>query len=194
MKKCVWIVLLIALTGFGCSTNKVSENLKTSGEKMEEINISGITVKTIDGADKPLSDYKGKVLLIVNTASECGNTPQYEGLQALYEKYNSQGLEVLGFPSNDFGGQEPGTNEEIKEFCSVNYNVTFPLFDKVKVLGDDKSPLYAELTKTEPAGEVKWNFEKFLVDKNGNVIKRIGNKVQPESDEVISAIEEELAK
>ncbi|HLT24115.1 MAG TPA: glutathione peroxidase [Ignavibacteria bacterium] len=161
---------------------------------MEDINISGITVRTIDGVDKPLSDYKGKVLLIVNTASECGNTPQYEGLQALYEKYNSQGLEVLGFPSNDFGGQEPGTNEEIKEFCSLNYNVTFPLFDKVKVLGDDKSPLYAELTKTEPEGEVKWNFEKFLVDKNGNVVKRIGNKVQPESGEVTAAIEEELAK
>src|SRR5690606_3874493 len=194
MKKYIWIVLFIAFAGFGCSTNKVSENLKTSGEKMEDINISGITVKTIDGADKSMSDYKGKVLLIVNTASECGNTPQYEGLQAIYDKYNSQGLEVLGFPSNDFGGQEPGTNEEIKEFCSVNYNVTFPLFDKVKVLGDDKSPLYAELTKTEPAGEVKWNFEKFLVDKNGNVVKRIGNKVQPGSDEVISVIEEELVK
>lgn len=159
-----------------------------------DINISNFTVRTIDGTDKSLADYKGKVLLIVNTASECGNTPQYEGLQAIYDKYNSQGFEVLAFPSNDFGGQEPGTNEEIKEFCSLNYNVTFPLFDKIIVLGEEKAPLYAELTKMEPAGEVKWNFEKFLIDKNGNVVKRIGNKVKPESDEVTSAIEEELAK
>lgn len=175
----------------GCSSNKTN---KTSGDKMEDINIAGITVKTIDGEDKTLSDYNGKVLLIVNTASECGNTPQYEGLEAIYKKYNDQGFEVLGFPSNDFGGQEPGTNEEIKEFCSTNYNITFPLFDKVKVLGDDKAPLYAELTKMEPEGEVKWNFEKFLVDKNGNVVKRIGNKVQPDSEEVTDAIENELAK
>lgn len=188
------IILLILAFISGCSINKVSDNLKPSGEKMEDINIAGITVKTIDGDDKALSDYTGKVLLIVNTASECGNTPQYEGLEAIYKKYKEQGFEVLGFPSNDFGEQEPGTNEEIKEFCSVNYNITFPLFDKVKVLGDDKSPLYAELTKMEPEGEVKWNFEKFLVDKNGNVVKRIGNKVQPESDEVTEAIETELAK
>lgn len=161
---------------------------------MEDINIAGITVKTIDGDDKALSDYNGKVLLIVNTASECGNTPQYEGLEAIYKKYKDQGFEVLGFPSNDFGEQEPGTNEEIMEFCSTNYNITFPLFDKVKVLGDDKSPLYAELTKMEPEGEVKWNFEKFLVDKSGNVVKRIGNKVQPDSEEVTEAIETELAK
>jgi len=175
----------------GCSSNKTNQ---TSGDKMEDINIAGITVKTIDGEDRALSEYNGKVLLIVNTASECGNTPQYEGLEAIYKKYKEQGFEVLGFPSNDFGEQEPGTNEEIKEFCSTNYNITFPLFDKVKVLGDDKAPLYAELTKMEPAGEVKWNFEKFLVDKNGNVVKRIGNKVQPESEEVTEAIETELAK
>lgn len=176
-----------------CSTNNTTKN-QTSGNKMDEINISDFTVRTIDGKDKSLSDYKGKVLLIVNTASECGNTPQYKGLQAIYDKYNSQGFEVLAFPSNDFGGQEPGTNEEIKEFCSLNYNVTFPLFDKIIVLGEEKAPLYAELTKMEPAGEVKWNFEKFLIDKNGNVVKRIGNKVKPESDEVTAAIEEELAK
>ncbi|MCB0720800.1 MAG: glutathione peroxidase [Ignavibacteriae bacterium] len=158
------------------------------------MNISDITVRTIDGQDKKLSDYNGSVLLIVNVASQCGNTPQYAGLESIYEKYKDQGFYVLGFPSNDFGGQEPGTNEEIKSFCETNYNVTFPLFDKIKVLGDDKSPLYAELIEMEPGGDVKWNFEKFLIDKQGNVVKRIGNKVQPESDEVISAIEEQLGK
>lgn len=188
------ILLLSAIVIMGCSTNKVSDNLKTSGSKMDNINISDITVRTIDGQDKKLSDYNGSVLLIVNVASQCGNTPQYAGLESIYEKYKDQGFYVLGFPSNDFGGQEPGTNEEIKSFCETNYNVTFPLFDKIKVLGDDKSPLYAELIEMEPGGDVKWNFEKFLIDKQGNVVKRIGNKVQPESDEVISAIEEQLGK
>ena len=192
MKNLILAMLIMAATG--CSTNKVSDNLNTSGNKMEDINISNITVKTIDGTDKQLSDYNGEVLLIVNVASECGNTPQYEGLQRIYEKYKDKGFEVLGFPSNDFGGQEPGSNEEIKQFCETNYNVTFPLFDKVKVLGDDRSPLYAELIKTEPAGDVKWNFGKFLVDKNGNSVKRFEHKVQPESDEVITAIEEQLGK
>ena len=192
MKILILFILAILITG--CSTNKVSENLNTSGNKMDEINISGITVKTIDGEDKAISDYNGKVLLIVNVASECGHTPQYEGLQRIYEKYKDRGFEVLGFPSNDFGGQEPGTNEEIKQFCETNYSVTFPLFDKIKVLGDDKSPLYAELIKTEPAGDVKWNFGKFLVDKNGNAVERFEYKVQPESDEVITAIEEQLGK
>ena len=188
------ILLLSAIVIMGCSTNKVSDNLKTSGSKMDNINISDITVRTIDGQDKKLSDYNGSVLLIVNVASQCGNTPQYAGLESIYEKYKDQGFYILGFPSNDFGGQEPGTNEEIKSFCETNYNVTFPLFDKIKVLGDDKSPLYAELIEMEPGGDVKWNFEKFLIDKQGNVVKRIGNKVQPESDEVISAIEEQLGK
>ena len=188
------ILLLSAIAIMGCSTNKVSDNLKTSGNKMDNINISDITVKTIDGQDKKLSDYNGNVLLIVNVASQCGNTPQYTGLESIYEKYKDQGFYVLGFPSNDFGGHEPGTNEEIKSFCETNYNVTFPLFDKIKVLGDDKSPLYAELIEMEPGGDVKWNFEKFLIDKQGNVVERIGNKVQPESDEVTSAIEEQLGK
>lgn len=188
------IMLFILASVMGCSTNKVSENQKSSGNKMENINISNISVKNMNGGDMLLSEYNGKVLLIVNVASRCGNTPQYSGLEAIYEKYKDKGFEVLAFPSNDFGGQEPGTNEEIKQFCELNYNVTFPLFDKVKVLGDDKAPLYTELIKTEPQGDVAWNFEKFLADKDGNVVARFGNKVQPESDEVTGAIEKQLAK
>ncbi|PKL81558.1 MAG: glutathione peroxidase [Ignavibacteriae bacterium HGW-Ignavibacteriae-3] len=159
-------------------------------------NIADIVVKDMEGKEVKLADYKGKVLLIVNVASKCGNTPQYEGLEAVYKKYKSKGFEILGFPCNDFGGQEPGTNEEIKQFCSANYNVTFKLFDKIKVLGEDKSPLYAKLIKNSvtEAGDVKWNFEKFLIDKDGNIVSRFKSKVQPESADIIKAIEKELAK
>lgn len=188
------IIFLVLAFASGCSTNKVSDNLKTSGNKMEDVNISNISVKKMNGEDILLSEYSGKVLLIVNVASKCGSTPQYSGLEAIYQKYKDKGFEVLAFPSNDFGGQEPGTNEEIQQFCESNYNVTFPLFDKVKVLGDDKSALYAELIKTEPAGDVDWNFEKFLVDKDGYVVQRFVTKTEPESGEILSAIEEQLAK
>ena len=166
-----------------------------SGAKIKN-NISDLIVKDIDGKEVKLSSYKGKVLLIVNTASECGNTPQYEDLQTLYKNYQNKGFEVLAFPSNDFGGQEPGTNEEIKEFCSSNYHVTFPLFDKVKVLGDNKSPLYARLTNnavTEQS-EVKWNFEKFLISRNGDIVKRFPPKMKPLDQNIVNAIESELKK
>jgi glutathione peroxidase len=134
--------------------------------------------------------------LIVNVASKCGYTPQYEGLEAIYNKYKEKGFEILAFPCNDFGGQEPGTNEEIKTFCSSKYNVTFKLFDKIKVLGDERSPLYARLINNNVTekGDVKWNFEKFLVDKNGNIVSRFRSKVKPESEEVTKAIEAKLAK
>lgn len=137
-------------------------------------NIHNVVVKDIQLNDVKLSDYKGKVLLIVNVASKCGFTNQYNGLQEIYEKYHKQGFEVLGFPCNDFGGQEPGTNEEIAEFCSLNFNVTFPMFDKVKVLGDDKHPLFKILTNNTKTGksDIKWNFEKFVIDKEGNIVDR----------------------
>lgn len=150
----------------------------------------------INGKEIPLSEYEGKVLLIVNTASKCGYTPQYEGLQALYEKYNDQGVEVLGFPANNFGGQEPGTDEEIKQFCKVNYDVTFPMFSKVSVKGDDKHPLFQYLTSADNAdfkGEIKWNFEKFLIGKDGTLQRRFRSDVEPESDEIIKAIEKVLS-
>ncbi len=159
-------------------------------------NIYEITVKDINHKDVKLSDYKGKVLLIVNVASKCGFTKQYKGLEKIYEKYKDKGFVILGFPCNDFGGQEPGTNEEIKEFCSLNFNVTFPMFDKVKVLGKDKAPLFEILTNNTKTGksDIKWNFEKFIIDKNGNVVDRFRSVTTPESDKITSLIEKELKK
>ena len=162
----------------------------------ESGNIQDVTVKDMNGKEVKLSDYKGKVLLIVNVASKCGYTKQYAGLEAIYEKYKAQGFEILAFPCNDFGGQEPGTNDEIAEFCSSTYSVKFKLFDKIKVLGDEKAPLYSLLTnnKNVEQGDIKWNFEKFLVDKEGNVVSRFRSKITPESEELTKAIEKELNK
>ena len=148
------------------------------------------TLNSIDGKPAPLSQYKGKVVMIVNVASKCGFTPQYAGLESLYEKYKDKGFVILGFPANNFGAQEPGTNEEIKTFCSRNYNVTFPMYAKISVNGDDKHPLYQYLTQT--GGDVKWNFTKFLLDKEGKVIARFEPAVTPASVEVAGAIEKAL--
>jgi glutathione peroxidase len=153
-------------------------------------NVSEIAVKDIDGKDTTLKAYAGKVLLIVNVASECGYTGQYAGLQALHEKMVEKGVAVLGFPCNDFGGQEPGSETVIKTFCTENYKVTFPMFSKVAIKGDNKHPLYAALQSA--AGEVGWNFEKFLVGKDGKVLKRFGSDVEPESPELLAAIEAAL--
>lgn len=150
------------------------------------------TIDTIDGAPRSLDDFRGKVLLLVNTASECGYTPQYEGLQKLHATYEKRGFSVVAFPSNDFGGQEPGSNKEIKAFCSTKFGVTFPLFAKITVKGPNKHPLYAMLSQTPPAGEVSWNFNKFLVGKDGHVVARFDSKVTPESTELVQAIEKAL--
>lgn len=153
--------------------------------------IHEFTLNTIDGKAAPLGAYKGKVLLVVNVASRCGFTPQYTGLEALYKKYKAQGLVIVGFPANNFGSQEPGTNEEIKTFCSSKYNVTFPMYSKISVAGGDKAPLYDYLTGTG-GGEVKWNFTKFLVGPDGKVIQRFESGVTPESAELVSAVEKAL--
>jgi glutathione peroxidase len=141
------------------------------------------SVKDIHGKEQKLDRYKEKVMLIVNVASKCGFTPQYKGLEALYEKMHSRGLEVLGFPCNQFGAQEPGTEKEIESFCELNYGVKFPLFAKIDVNGDDTAPLYKYLKKTKPGllgtEAIKWNFTKFLVDRKGNVIERYGSNVEP---------------
>lgn len=154
------------------------------------------TLKSIDGQPTPLAQFKGKVVLIVNVASKCGYTPQYAGLEAIYKKYKDRGLVVLGIPANNFLWQEPGTNEEIKAFCTRKYNVTFPMFAKVSVKGSDKAPLYQFLTdkKAHPStgGEIGWNFTKFLADRSGKVIARFGSAVAPESQELTRAIEEAL--
>ncbi len=157
--------------------------------------VLSVTAKNIDGKDVALSSYKGKVLLIVNVASHCGYTPQYAALEALQEKYQSQGFTVLGFPCNQFGGQEPGTNEEIKQFCSSKYSVTFPLFDKIDVNGPKRAPLYDVLAGTDSPypGNITWNFTKFLIGRDGKVIKRFESKVKPDSAEVTQAIEAALA-
>ena len=154
-----------------------------------------IAVKDIDGKATALAPFKGRVLLIVNVASECGYTPQYTGLQAVFAKYESKGLTVLGFPCNQFGGQEPGTNAEIKQFCSTKFHVTFPLFDKIDVNGAKRHPLYAALAgKSSPfPGDIGWNFTKFLVGRDGKILKRFDSGTEPDSPEVTKAIEAALA-
>lgn len=156
------------------------------------------TVTGIDGKEVDLSQYKGKVVLLVNVASQCGYTPQYKGLEELYEKYEKAGLVVIGVPSNDFGKQEPGSNEEIQKFCKTNYKVSFPMLAKVSVKGADKAPLYQYLTskETDPKfpGEVGWNFEKFLIGRSGEVVGRYKSSVAPDSEELIKAVTTELEK
>lgn len=153
------------------------------------------TVRASDGKDKRLSDYKGKVLLIVNVASQCGLTPQYEGLEKLYRTYKDQGFSVLAFPSNEFGGQEPGTMEEIEQFCRTRYDVTFDLFHKLVTNGDAAHPLYRWLKECEQdPGEVLWNFEKFVIGRDGQIAARIRSRTAPSDTELIDAVEAALAK
>jgi glutathione peroxidase len=174
MKKLLGVLCLMSTAAFGAS-------------------IQDFSMKTIDGKQMPLSTFKGKVVLVVNVASKCGFTPQYTALEAVYEKYKSKGLVIVGFPANNFGLQEPGTDEEIQTFCRSKYMVTFPMFSKISVKGDDKAPLYQYLTGTG-GGEIKWNFTKFLTDKDGKVITRFESAVTPDSPQVISAIEAALSK
>jgi glutathione peroxidase len=158
--------------------------------------IYDFTMKSIDGQPVSLKTYSGKVVLLVNVASRCGFTPQYAGLEALYEKYKDRGLVIVGIPANNFGSQEPGTNEEIKKFCSSKYNVSFPMMAKVSVLGEDKTPLYQFLTdkSQDPqfGGDIKWNFTKFLFDRKGNLLARFEPNVTPDSPEVQTAVESAL--
>jgi len=158
--------------------------------------IHEFTMKSLDGKQVPLANFKGKVMLVVNVASQCGYTYQYEGLQALYMKYKDRGLVLTGFPANNFGAQEPGSDEEIGAFCKSKFGVTFPMFSKISVKGSDKAPLYQFLTdaKANPktGGEIQWNFTKFLVDRNGKVIHRFEPAVEPDSKEIEAAVEAAL--
>jgi glutathione peroxidase len=166
--------------------------LAVAGEK-PATGVLGFTMKSIDGEEVALSKYRGKVLLIVNVASLCGNTPQYKDLEALYRKYKDQGFMILGFPANNFGAQEPGTDQEIKTFCSTTYGVTFDLFSKISVKGDDQHPLYRLITSDSTyGGDVKWNFQKYLVDREGNLAGKYLSKVTPMSEGLTSAIEKAL--
>ncbi|MDE5414425.1 glutathione peroxidase [Alkalihalobacterium chitinilyticum] len=159
---------------------------------MSKDSIFNVSVTTADGNERKLQDYEGKVLFIVNVASKCGFTSQYEQLESVYQKYKSQGFEILAFPSNDFGGQEPGTVEEIVEFCQVNYGVSFEVFDKVHAGEEDTHPLFKQLTAL--GDPIKWNFEKFLISRDGELIERYGSRIKPDDDQVIKAIEAALGQ
>lgn len=172
------------------------DSAPTEGKKMSPL--LEHKMKSLDGEEVDLAELQGKVLLVVNVASKCGATPQYKDLQALQEKFEKEGLVVLGFPCNQFGGQEPGDREEIHATCTDKYHVTFPMFEKIEVNGDNACPLYKQLTSEEfskeDPGPVKWNFEKFLIDREGKVAARFRTKISPESKEVVSAIEQALAE
>lgn len=173
--------------------------LVESAEKGKKVPpVLDFKMKSLTGKPVDLSKYQGKVVLMVNVASQCGLTPQYEALEAVHEKYSDKGLAVLGFPSNDFGAQEPGTNEEIAQFCQENYGVKFDMFSKIAVKGEEQDPLYKHLTSEETnpgkAGPISWNFEKFLIGRDGKVVERFEPKVAPDSPEVVAAIEKELEK
>jgi glutathione peroxidase len=191
------LYLAPALTGIILATIPCSMLSAQSSDK-KPASVLDFTMKDIDGKDISLSKFQGKVLLIVNTASQCGYTPQYKGLEAVFEKYKDQGLEVLAFPANEFGAQEPGTDSQIKEFCSTRYKVSFPLFSKIVVKGKGIHPLYEFLTSqsTDPkfAGPIPWNFSKFLVNRKGEVIGRYQPGVKPESAAMTAAIEKALAE
>jgi glutathione peroxidase len=180
MRKLIWALLFLGTVAM-------------AGEK----SIYDFTMNSIDGQSTPLSRYQGKVVLVVNVASRCGFTPQYAALEKVYEKYRHRGLVIVGFPANNFGGQEPGSNQEIKTFCSTKYNVTFPMMAKVSVKGDDKTPLYQFLTDktTNPqtGGEIQWNFTKFLIGPDGRPVARFEPNVTPDDPQVTTAIEKELA-
>jgi len=192
MRLLVRSLLVVAATCCVAVAQAAEKETKKAPEALN-FKMKSLTGKTVD-----LSKYKGKVVMIVNVASQCGLTPQYEGLEELHEKYADKGLAILGFPANEFGAQEPGSDEEISEFCEKNYGVKFDMFSKVVVKGEGQCPLYKFLTSKEtepqPAGDISWNFEKFVIGRDGKIVARFAPKTKPESEEVVSVIEEQLAK
>ena len=190
----VTVLLVFAVVGFAYKYGFILNPSPT-----EPPNVSSVydfKMKNIDGSEVKLETYKGKVVMIVNTASKCGLTPQYEGLQAVYDKYKDKDFVVLGFPANNFMGQEPGSDTEIKEFCTLKYKVSFPMFSKISVKGADQHPLYTYLTNEQSnpgfSGDISWNFEKFLIGKDGKTLARFSPKVKPDDQSVIDAIEKAL--
>ncbi len=187
------VLAVVAVASFGVLRNASEASANAPAKSIYEFKM-----KDIDGKDVKLKKYKGNVLMVVNTASKCGYTPQYEGLQASFDKYKAKGFYVLGFPANNFGGQEPGTEKEIKEFCTTKYKVTFPMFAKISVKGEDQDPLYSYLTSKETnpqfAGDISWNFNKFLIDRDGKIVARFTSKDKPDGESVTAAIEKYLAE
>jgi glutathione peroxidase len=190
-------VVLMAKPGAVADKVKEPSTEPAKAKKGEPVSPLDFKLKTIDGKEMDLGQYKGKVVMLVNVASKCGLTPQYEALQELYSKYKDQGLVIVGVPANNFGAQEPGTNEQIKEFCTSNYKVTFPMASKISVAGDDQHALYKFLTQKDTAGdfagEIEWNFAKFLVDRNGNLMARFASRTKPSEPQVKEAVEKALA-
>ena len=190
------IVLMLAVLG-GCGGSG-GEGEESADVNKDGTSIYNFVVNDIDGKSVSLSAYRGKVLMMVNVASKCGATPQYAQLQDIYDKYNKSGFLVLGFPANNFGNQEPGSNEEIKRFCTAEYKVTFPLFTKISVKGEDIHPIYKFLTEEETnpdfMGQISWNFNKFLLGRDGRVLNRFPTNVKPDAPEVLKAIEQALAQ
>jgi glutathione peroxidase len=187
MKPILILTLLFGILTVSLSAQTTKENTMSQ--------FYSYSMKTIDGKQKSLADYRGKVVMVVNTASFCGNTPQYKQLEELYKKYKDKGLVIAGFPANNFGKQEPGSDSDIKTFCERNYGVTFDMFSKISVKGDDIHPLYKYLTtETEFKGEVDWNFAKFIVDKNGKVCARFKARMKPDEKEIVQKLDELLAQ
>jgi len=195
MKKLL-IGAAVVTTIFAAVLFLVKADVSTAEEKGKGKSVYDFTMKDTGGRDVKLEQFRGQVVMLVNVASKCGYTPQYDGLQKIYEQYKDRGFVILGFPANNFGAQEPGTNEEIVEFCRINYGVKFPIFSKISVKGEDKHPLYKYLTETETnpefSGEVKWNFNKFLVGREGKIIARFESADKPEDAKVTAAIEAAL--
>lgn len=190
----ILILAAVALSAAGYKYGFIFDPTPTAAPS--ETSIYQFTMKNIDGKDVKLETYKGSVVMVVNVASKCGYTPQYEGLEAIYKKYEDQGFVVLGFPANNFMGQEPGTEAEIKDFCSTTYGVTFPMFSKISVTGSDQHPLYTLLTSKESdpefGGDISWNFNKFLIDRSGKIVGRFATKDKPDGKDVTTAIEKHL--
>lgn len=191
----IWIALLFTFIALQCIGQNKQEQNNSNNNKMQATHtLHNFVVKDIDGKDFDLASLKGKKVLVVNVASKCGLTPQYKDLQALYDKYKDQNFVVIGFPANNFMGQEPGTNEQIKEFCTLNYGVTFPMMDKISVKGKNQAPLYKWLTNKSENGkidqEVTWNFQKFLIDEDGNLVDVVLPKESPMSEKIVKWITE----
>jgi glutathione peroxidase len=194
MRKLIFVLSTLALGSGLMASPRVHANQEGLLMAAKTANVYDFTMDDIDGKPVNLGAYKGKVLLLVNTASLCGNTPQYGELERIYEQYHERGFEVLAFPANNFGQQEPGTNAEIKGFCLTKYSVSFPLFSKISVKGSDKHPLYQYLTEQSAfPGEVEWNFQKYLVDRSGQVVGRFHHRTKPMSPEVVDEVERVLA-
>ncbi|HEX8456715.1 MAG TPA: glutathione peroxidase [Pyrinomonadaceae bacterium] len=193
---CIAVTSVALLFAKARETNEDARVASPANGKETTKTVYDFTLKDSKGKDVRLEEFRGQVVMLVNVASKCGYTPQYEGLQKIYERYQERGFTILGFPANNFGAQEPGTNEEIQQFCRINYGVTFPVFAKISVKGEDKHPLYKYLTgkETNPefAGEIKWNFNKFLVGRDGRILARFDSADEPESAKVTQAIEAAL--